>query len=247
MGRDRNSAVQGGASRLAATIGGEPLHPGTTVSQQSVRLVPPELQIEETFVLERPGRPASRRSWGGMANGFMLVTMLLFAMVWAKGEWSTSASWERRTDSGSDPLASPAAPPVDGLLVRRSAPPTVEATHAAEGQRPLSVPPQPVQPQPQPVQPLQPLQEQRPFDRETIAVMVKRGRDLIDSGDLAAARIVLERAAEAGNADAAWALATTYDPAILRKLKVYGLAPDAAKARIWYQQARKFGSRAAPN
>jgi TPR repeat protein len=89
--------------------------------------------------------------------------------------------------------------------------------------------------------------EQRSFDRETIAVMVKRGSDLIDSGDLVAARIVLQRAAEAGSADAALALATTYDPAILRKLKVYGFAPDAAKARSWYEQARKFGSREAPN
>lgn len=94
--------------------------------------------------------------------------------------------------------------------------------------------------------PRQPIQAQRPFDPETIAAMVKRGRDLIASGDLAAARVVLQRAAEAGDADAAFALATTYDPVSLRKLKVYGLAPDAAKARIWYQQAKKFGSAEAP-
>ena len=50
---------------------------------------------------------------------------------------------------------------------------------------------------------------------EEVARMVTRGKALIDAGDFAAARLLLERAAEAGNAEATFALASTYDPDIL--------------------------------
>jgi TPR repeat protein len=66
------------------------------------------------------------------------------------------------------------------------------------------------------------------------------------SGDLAAARIVLRRAAEANNAEAALALAATYDPFVLRELKVYGFTGDAAIARTWYAIAAELGSSVAP-
>jgi TPR repeat protein len=66
------------------------------------------------------------------------------------------------------------------------------------------------------------------------------------SGDLAAARIVLRRAVDANNAEAALALAATYDPFVLRELKVYGFRGDAAMARTWYEKAAKLGSSVAP-
>ena len=79
-----------------------------------------------------------------------------------------------------------------------------------------------------------------------IASSLRRADDLIASGDLAAARLVLRRAANAGDAHAAMALAGTYDPAILEKLGVHGFVPDVAMARVWYEKAKKFGSAAAP-
>jgi TPR repeat protein len=65
---------------------------------------------------------------------------------------------------------------------------------------------------------------------------------LIASGDLAAARLVLQRAAEAGDARGALALAGTYDPMVLEKLPLHGFAPNIAMARSWYEKARQFGS-----
>jgi TPR repeat protein len=62
------------------------------------------------------------------------------------------------------------------------------------------------------------------------------------SGDLVAARIVLRRAVDANNAEAALALAATYDPFVLRDLKVYGFTGDAAMARTWYAKAAELGS-----
>jgi hypothetical protein len=84
------------------------------------------------------------------------------------------------------------------------------------------------------------------LDPGEIASSLRRGNDLIASGDLAAARLVLRRAANAGDAHAAMTLAGTYDPAVLEKLGVHGFVPDAAMARVWYERARKAGSAAAP-
>ena len=95
------------------------------------------------------------------------------------------------------------------------------------------------------VPPISPMPARRQLDREEITVLLKRGKDLIANGDLAAARIVLQRAAEANDAEAALALGATYDPFVLRELKVYGFTADAAAARAWYEKARVFGSAAA--
>ncbi|MGZ8388566.1 MAG: hypothetical protein ACXWVE_10100, partial [Rhodoplanes sp.] len=74
------------------------------------------------------------------------------------------------------------------------------------------------------------------------ATFVKRGQDFIANGDLAAARLVLRRAADGGDAQAAQLLGSTYDPAVFKQLKVIGLAPDPAQARVWYQRAVDLGS-----
>ena len=79
-------------------------------------------------------------------------------------------------------------------------------------------------------------------DREDIAVLLKRGKDLIATGDLAAARLVLKRAADANDVEATLALAATYDPYVLQELKVYSFAADAGMARAWYEKAKQLGS-----
>jgi tetratricopeptide (TPR) repeat protein len=94
--------------------------------------------------------------------------------------------------------------------------------------------------------PISRLSAQDQFDQKEITVFLNRGKNLMASGDLAAARIVLRRAVDANNAEAALALAATYDPFVLRELKVYGFRGDAAMARTWYEKAAKLGSSVAP-
>jgi hypothetical protein len=84
------------------------------------------------------------------------------------------------------------------------------------------------------------------LDPDAIASLLKRADALIATGDVAAARLVLRRAADAGDAHAAMTLAETYDPAFLEKLGVHGFVPDLAMARSWYEKARAFGSAEAP-
>jgi len=74
------------------------------------------------------------------------------------------------------------------------------------------------------------------------AALLKRGNELVASGDIAAARLVLQRAAQAGNPRAAFALAGTYNPITLGELHVHGLSPDLAMARLWYERAKELGS-----
>ncbi len=86
----------------------------------------------------------------------------------------------------------------------------------------------------------------RPLAAEEIELLRKMGNDFIAAGDFAGARGVLERAAEAGDASSALALAATYDPTTLARFKVRGLVPDNAKAAFWYERARDLGSQEAP-
>jgi hypothetical protein len=82
----------------------------------------------------------------------------------------------------------------------------------------------------------------RRLDREEIAHLLKRGEELVAAGQLGPARLVLQRAAEAGDSDAAFALAITYDPILVRARVVIGVAPDNAMARAWYEKAKELGS-----
>jgi len=77
---------------------------------------------------------------------------------------------------------------------------------------------------------------------DEIAMLLKRGKDAFSTGDLAAARLLLRRAAEAGSSEAALALGATFDPLVIRRLGAIGAAPDAAQARQWYQKAVALGS-----
>jgi tetratricopeptide (TPR) repeat protein len=79
-------------------------------------------------------------------------------------------------------------------------------------------------------------------DRDEIASLLIRARTYLASGDLAAARLVLRRAAQRDDPQAALALGGTYDPLILKKLGIRSFHPDLDQAREWYQKAAALGS-----
>lgn len=80
------------------------------------------------------------------------------------------------------------------------------------------------------------------IDRARLDFLVKRGVGLITEGDIAAARVLLQRAAEARDARAAFALGATYDPIMLTMLQARGVTADAHVALDWYKKASEFGS-----
>jgi TPR repeat protein len=83
----------------------------------------------------------------------------------------------------------------------------------------------------------------RRLDADELAALLKRAKSMIAIGDIAAARLLLERAADAQEAGAALLLAQTYDPAVLGTPDARSITPDPATARAWYQKAVRLGSR----
>jgi hypothetical protein len=81
------------------------------------------------------------------------------------------------------------------------------------------------------------------LDRDEISAMLVRARTFLASGDVAAARVALRRAAERDDPQAALALGGTYDPIVLKKLGIISFRhADPALAREWYRKAAALGS-----
>lgn len=100
-----------------------------------------------------------------------------------------------------------------------------------------------VQPEPSPLPAAAaPATTARRLDADELANLLKRARGLIAVGDIAPARLLLERAADAQEPSAALLLAQTYDPAVLGTQDMRSITPDPAMARDWYQKAARLGS-----
>ena len=61
-------------------------------------------------------------------------------------------------------------------------------------------------------------------------------------GDGSSARLFYERAADAGDAQAALRMGESFDPGFLDRANVRGAKGDAARAMFWYRRARELGS-----
>ena len=77
------------------------------------------------------------------------------------------------------------------------------------------------------------------------AGLLARAKALLGQGNIGAARVVLERAAETGSAQATFALAETYDPNVLATWRTFGTRGDVIKARDLYARAYDGGIKAA--
>jgi hypothetical protein len=148
------------------------------------------------------------------------------------------------------PAATPPVKPTPVALatppaVTQPAAPVATVGTAVNAFSPFPAPPKPVIAEPQAPKPASALPEPRVLDfmsREEIEGLLKRGQDLISTGDISGGRLLLTRAAEAGDPRASFALASTYDSAVVASLGVVGTFPDPVKARAWYAKAAEQGS-----
>jgi hypothetical protein len=85
-------------------------------------------------------------------------------------------------------------------------------------------------------------QELTPEARARAEKLVANGERHFEQGNVGAARMFFQRAAEAGLAAGAIKMAATFDPTELARLDVVGVAPDRAEARRWYERARELGA-----
>jgi hypothetical protein len=75
-----------------------------------------------------------------------------------------------------------------------------------------------------------------------VGALLARGDALFSDGDLAAARLLYERAANAGDGQAAIRLGETFDPGFLEHVQLRGTRGDRSTALSWYRRARELGA-----
>jgi hypothetical protein len=81
-----------------------------------------------------------------------------------------------------------------------------------------------------------------PAARERALGLHAKGLEQLERGNVNAARRFFELATEIGLPQSAVALAGTYDPDELAKMKVIALQPNIEEARKWYEKARELGA-----
>ena len=176
-----------------------------------------------------------------------LATVIVFSVLSVENPLAvfanTKASLLGLTVGSSN--ASPSTPAIQTAVDIRTLPVTLReaptrdeiaaAFRAAHQSQPdiRSAPPAAPQPDASPI---------RRLSADELAVLMKRAKSLIAIGDIAPARLLLERAADAQEASAALLLAQTYDPAVLGTQDMRSITPDPATARSWYEKAARFGS-----
>ena len=106
---------------------------------------------------------------------------------------------------------------------------TLPATNAAPISVPQSATPAPNDPAVQ-------------LDSDEMTRLIKRGKDFLAQGNFASARLLFKRAADAGSAEAALALGSTYDPSVIKQLGAVSITPDIDAALKWYETAADHGS-----
>ena len=120
-------------------------------------------------------------------------------------------------------------PPAPSTPSREAIATAYQTALQAQAPAPVAAPPAPPPPA-------------KTLDADTLAGLMTRAKSLLKIGDIVAARLLLERAANAQDATAALLLAQTYDPAVLGTRDTRSVNADADAARDWYQRAAALGS-----
>jgi TPR repeat protein len=75
--------------------------------------------------------------------------------------------------------------------------------------------------------------------------LLLRAQELLEKGDVEAARVLLRQAAEFGSGTAALKLGRTYDPAQSKALSYADSQTNSALAKAWYERALSLGTQEA--
>src|SRR5215813_11546775 len=88
----------------------------------------------------------------------------------------------------------------------------------------------------------EPVEPTLPPNPDQAATLLQLAWAALKVGDIATTRMLLKRAADLGDAQAALELGMSFDPVFLGKLGIVGIAPDVAQAVEWYNKASALGS-----
>jgi hypothetical protein len=144
--------------------------------------------------------------------------------------------WARSPVIKATDAASPAPAPQAFMPTKSEPPPVIadpnQPTTGQVDSRPVS--------QTNPSQSEEAQASNRPRPAQDSDALLQVGERMLREGDIAAARVALRRAAEAGSAEAARDLGMSFDPSFLRRIGA-AAAPDLAQAAEWYGTAKRLG------
>ncbi|UPK26945.1 hypothetical protein [Bradyrhizobium sp. 195] len=164
-------------------------------------------------------------SWVGVAPGLAMASANAPAVPQAALKDPARVTDARLASADAQDLPAPSTPSREAIAT------AYQTALQAQTPAPLPAPTPPAPPQPA-----------RTLDADTLAGLMARAKSLLTVGDIVAARLLLERAANAEDATAAFLLAQTYDPAVLGTSDARRIAADATAARDWYRKAATLGS-----
>lgn len=85
------------------------------------------------------------------------------------------------------------------------------------------------------------LMRQTAGERRLADRLLRQGERLLKQGQVQAARMAFQFAADMYLAEGAFRAAETYDPSEFHRMEVIGPRPDPVQARYWYERARDLG------
>ncbi|MGY3547153.1 hypothetical protein ACVWZ4_002539 [Bradyrhizobium sp. USDA 4472] len=176
---------------------------------------------------------ANAANWIGIAADQAMASTHAPAVPQTAGKEPERESDTRLANADTQDLPAPSTPSREAIATAYQS--ALQAQAPAPVAAAVAAPPEP----PSPANRLPPA---RTLDADTLAGLMARARSLMTVGDIAAARLLLERAADAQDATAAFVLAQTYDPAVLGTKDTRSITADAAAARDWYRKAEQLGS-----
>ena len=92
----------------------------------------------------------------------------------------------------------------------------------------------------------QPLEEPKGLARASVGpeeevILLGRADTLFKNGDFESARLIYKELADRGSSKAAFHMAQTFDPDVLKSFFVVGVEPNLEMAQLWYNRAAEHG------
>lgn len=237
---DKRIAADGLAARLVRNADPRTDPNGGNVHRLPVAPAPDRASGRESWPqpAEASGEPGEWLGrWAVLAMfGLTAVLAGAFLVLWlAVGPATSPRDTEETATAPPAPAATP--PPSPAPLPPRPAisEPAVTPPAAAEPKQLLPAPAASPPAQPSAAAGLTLSPEER-------RALLARGQVLLDSGDVAAARPLLERAALAGDATAALRLGQSYDPGYLAEAGLRPAAGNLGLAIFWYRRGQELGN-----
>jgi hypothetical protein len=197
----------------------------TTASQEQEHVPEPAPPLtSKVLETEKLRRPVQNRAWMYVALVSISFSALLvfYVIVGNQEPFGTVADTRAIEVQPMPDLAAEAAP-------------FEKAPSQTQEQAPEQTPSQPA------AQDIRVTQLQPSFDPAAMDALLEGGHALMQSGDIANARLIFQAAAALGSSRGALLLGQTYDANALKHVARAGNWEDAARAEFWYKRAAEQG------